>query len=180
MLFCFVVLVFFLCYFVSLLFIIPPAIVESYQSLLRYANLCKEKSSSRQVKNNHSEKISAFVDHQLKSLVPKSPSYFKDTNDLLAKHKDMERFLHGAILVNIDLVGLYHNIPHDEGLEALRRTLNKGSNPAILSDHTVDMTEFVLKNKNFEFDGKHFFYKNVVQPLIQGWRLHMLIYFCTT
>ena len=124
--------------------------------------------------------MSAFVDHQLKSLVPQIPSYFKDTNESLAKRKDLERFLHGAILVTIDLVGLYPNIPHDEGLEALRRTLSKRSNPAITTDHIVDLAELVLKNNNFEFDGKHFFYKNVVQLVVQGWRLHMLIYLCTT
>ena len=124
--------------------------------------------------------MSAFLDHQLKSLVPQIPSYVKDTNDFFAKRKDMERFPDGAILVTIDLVGLYANIPHDEGLEALRRTLNKRSNPAIPTDPTVGLAELVLKNNNFEFDGRHFFYKSVVQPLVQGWRLHMLIYLCTT
>ena len=72
----------------------------------------------------------------MKSIVPQIPSYVKDTNDFLAKRNDMERFPDGAILVTIDLVGLYPNIPHDEGLEALRRTLNKRSNPAIPTDHT--------------------------------------------
>ena len=60
----------------------------------------------------------------------------------------MERFPDGAILVTIDLVGLYPNIPHDEGLEALRRTLNKRSKPAIPTDPTVDLAELVLKNNN--------------------------------
>ena len=39
------------------------------------------------------KKISAFVDYQLKCLVPQIPSYVKDANDFLAKLKDMERFL---------------------------------------------------------------------------------------
>ena len=73
--------------------------------------------------NTPTEKISAFVDHQLKSLVPQIPSYVKDTNDFLAKLKDMERFLDVAILVTLDVVGLHPNIPHDEGLEAMRQTL---------------------------------------------------------
>ena len=37
--------------------------------------------------NTPTEKISAFVDHQLKHLVPQIPSYVKDTNDFLAKLK---------------------------------------------------------------------------------------------
>ena len=96
---------------------------------------------------------------KLKHLVPQIPSYGKDTNDFLAKLKDVERFPDGAILVTIDVVGLYPNIPHDEGLEALRRTLNKRCNPVIPTDHIVDLAELVLKNNNFEFDGSHFFTK---------------------
>ena len=37
--------------------------------------------------NTPTEKISAFVNHQLKHLVPQIPSYVKDTNDFLAKLK---------------------------------------------------------------------------------------------
>ena len=79
--------------------------------------------------NTPTEKISAFGDHQWKPLVPQIPSYVKDTNDFLAKLKDMERFPDGAILVTIDVVGPYSNIPHD--LEALQKTLNKRSNTKI-------------------------------------------------
>ena len=122
----------------------------------------KENSPGRPVIsgcNTPTEKISAFVDHQLKHLVPQIPSYVKDTNDFLAKLKDMERFPDGAILVTLDVVGLYPNIPHDEGLEALRRTLNERSNPVIPTDHIVDLAELVLKNNNFEFEGSHFLQK---------------------
>ena len=56
---------------------------------------------------------------RLKYLVPQIPSYVKDTYDFLPKLKDMERFPDRAILVTVDVVGLYPDIPHDEGLEAL-------------------------------------------------------------
>ena len=46
-----------------------------------------------------------------------------------------------------------------EGLEALRRTLNKRSNPVIPTDHIVDLAELALRNNNFEFDGSHFLQK---------------------
>lgn len=54
------------------------------------------------------------------------------------------------------------NIPehqNDEGLEAMRKILNKRINPNIPTDHFVDLLELVLKNNNFEFDGKHFLQK---------------------
>ncbi|XP_067026756.1 uncharacterized protein [Acropora muricata] len=128
--------------------------------------------------NTPTEKISAFVDHQLKHLVPQIPSYVKDTNDFLAKLKDMERFPDGAILVTIDVVGLYPNIPHDEGLEALRRTLNKRSNPVIPTDHIVDLAELVLKNNDFEFDGSHFY--SWIYPRVLGRMFMQMCHSCVT
>ena len=83
--------------------------------------------------NTPTEKISAFVDHQLKPLVPQIFSYVKDTNDFQKKLKDMDRFPEGAILVTI-VVGLYPHIPHNEGLEAIRKILNMRTNQAIPSN----------------------------------------------
>lgn len=71
----------------------------------------------------------------------------------------MERFPDGAILVTIDVVGLFRSIPHDDGLEAMRKILNKRVNSEIPTDHIVDLAELVLKNNNFEFEGKHFLQK---------------------
>ena len=116
----------------------------------------------------------------MQSSVPQIPSYAEDTNDFLPKLKGLERFLDGVILVTIDVVGFYLNIPQDEGLVALPRTLNKRSSPANPTDHIVDLAELVLKNNNFEFGAIDFLYKNVVQPLIQGWCLLTLTCLCTT
>ena len=71
----------------------------------------------------------------------------------------MDRFPEGAILVTIDVVGLYPHIPHNEGLEAIRKILNTRTNQDIPTDDIVDLAELVLKNNNFEFDGKHFLQK---------------------
>ena len=62
--------------------------------------------------NTPTEKISAFVDHHLKPLVAAVPSYVKDTNDFLKKLRDISTLPSGAIMVTIDVVGLYpHYIP---------------------------------------------------------------------
>lgn len=66
--------------------------------------------------NTPTEKISAFVDHHLKPLVTSVPLYIKDTNDFLRKLIDIGTIPKEAILVTIDVVGLYPHIPHDEGL----------------------------------------------------------------
>ena len=67
----------------------------------------------------------------------------------------MGTFPDGAILVTIDVVGLYPHIPHDEGLTAVRKALDNRCDAEIPTNDIVDLAELVLKNNNFEFDGKH-------------------------
>ena len=100
--------------------------------------------------NTPTEKISQFVDHHLRPLVPNIASYIKDTNDFLRKLKNVGTLPDGAILCTIDVVGLYPHIPHDHS----DRSENSG-----LKQDIVDFTELVLKNNNFEFDDKHYVQK---------------------
>jgi len=109
--------------------------------------------------NTPSEKISAFVDSQLKPLVSQIPSFVKDTNHFLNKLQAMGKFLDGAILVTIDVVGLYPHSPHDEGLTAVRKALDNKCDSEIPTNDIVDLVDLVLKNNNFEFDGKHYLQK---------------------
>ena len=116
--------------------------------------------------NTPTEKISRFVDHHLRPLVPTINSYIKDTNDCLRKLMDIGTLPEGAILCTVDVVGLYPHIPHDEGLQAVKEALlawdsnlDEGKKLGDLKNDIVDFTEIVLKNSNFEFDGKHFVQK---------------------
>ena len=52
-------------------------------------------------------------------------SYIKDTRDFLKKIKRLGKIPEGAILVTVDIVGLYSNIPHDLGLKSLRKRINE-------------------------------------------------------
>ena len=113
--------------------------------------------------NTPIEKISAFVDSQLKPLVSQILSLVKDTNHFLNKLKVMGTFPDGAILVTIDVVeGLYPHIAHDEGLTVVtvvRKALDNRCDSEIPTNDIVDLAELVLKNNNFEFDGKHYLQK---------------------
>ena len=68
----------------------------------------------------YTENISSFLDYHLKPLAKKVESYIKDTNHFLKKLKELGRLPKNAILCTIDVVGLYPNIPHKEGLEPIR------------------------------------------------------------
>ena len=104
----------------------------------------------------YTENISSFLDYHLQPLAQKVKSYIKDTNHFLNKIKKLGSLPDGAILCTMDVVGLYPNIPHGEGLASLRRFLETRDNKQISSDTLTELTEVVLKNNIFEFAEKTF------------------------
>ena len=71
------------------------------------------------------EKISEFLDTQLKPIMQKSWSYIKDSRDFIRKIKNLTDISEGAILVTADVVSLYPSIPNQAGLETLKKTLDE-------------------------------------------------------
>ena len=100
------------------------------------------------------EKVSEFLDSELKSVKQEGWSYIKDFGDFIKKLKNIDHIPQDAIMVTADVVGLYTSIPHDAGLEALRKAFDNRENKKISTDDFTKMTEFVLKNNYFEFNGK--------------------------
>ena len=54
------------------------------------------------------------------------------------------------ILFKIDVVGLYPNIPHEEGLIAITKALDTRKDKTISTDSLIELAECVLKNNIFE------------------------------
>ena len=52
-------------------------------------------------------------------------SYIRDFGDLLKEIKNIGKIPEGAILVTVDVVGLYPSMSHETGLEALRKRMRK-------------------------------------------------------
>ena len=102
------------------------------------------------------EKISEFLDHHLKPLMKQGESYIKDTGDFLEKLARVEGIPKGAILVTADVVGLYSSIPHDGGLEILRKQCDKFKDKMVPTEDIIKMADFVLQNNIFEFDRKFY------------------------
>ena len=71
------------------------------------------------------EKASEFLDYHLKPVMQKSWSYIKDSGDFIEKIKRIGNIPEDAILVTADVVGLYPSIPHEFGLKALEKALEK-------------------------------------------------------
>ena len=98
------------------------------------------------------ENISSFLDFHLKPLAQKVKSYIQDTNDFLKKIANLPPLPDDLILWTIDIVGLFPNIPYEEGLITIRRALDTRKHKTILTDSLIELTECVLKNNVLEHD----------------------------
>ena len=80
-----------------------------------------------------------------------SETYIRDSSDFLCKVRALGPLPESAILVTADVVGLYPNIPHAEGLETLREALDIRLDRSVSTDFLIEMAEFVLTNNIFGF-----------------------------
>ena len=73
--------------------------------------------------------MKAFCKH----LVEKMPSYLKDTPDFLRHLEEIKLtpLPPNSFPVSIDVVGLYSNIPHEEGIECMHDALNTRSDQSV-------------------------------------------------
>ena len=104
------------------------------------------------------EKISQLVDHFLNPISMLHKSYVKDTTHFLQILQNIKQPLDNAILITLDVTSLYTNIPTEEGLKAVRYSLNKhrkGSHNST-NESLINLLEFVLTKNNFRFDDQHF------------------------
>ena len=102
------------------------------------------------------ENISAFVDYHLQPLARQVKSYVKDTNDFLRKLHGLKTLPKDFLMCTIDVVGLYPNIPHDEGIAAVKEALERREEKNISTESLLELTELVLKNNIFEHNGEFF------------------------
>ena len=102
----------------------------------------------------HTEKVSEYLNHILKIIMPESWFCVKDSGDFLEKIESIGKIPEGAVLVTADVVGLYPSIPHGVGLEGLRKRVNERETPRVPFEELIKMADFVLKNKFFEFNGE--------------------------
>ena len=82
--------------------------------------------SGRPVRSNsgyYTENTSSFLDHHLPPLPQAVKSYINDAKKFLKKLRYLPKLPNSIILCNMNVVGLYPNIPHDEGLSTLRKRL---------------------------------------------------------
>jgi len=106
---------------------------------------------------SNTEYISKFVDHHANNLVRKIPSFLEDTPHLLRCFAELqtqyEYIPSDVIPVTLDVVGLYTNIPSDEGIAKFRAALDTRENQSVSTEFLITLLTLILKCNVFEFDG---------------------------
>ena len=103
------------------------------------------------------ENIGLFIEHYIKTLGMQHKSYLKDTPDFLRQIETLNNntILSGdCILFTIDVIGLYTNIPQNEGLQCLSDILMEQVCPEVPGGYITRLMEILLKYNIFEFDSE--------------------------
>ena len=103
--------------------------------------------------NGPTEKISAYLDHFLKTTLSNIPALLNNTQEL-TNILDNTTIPSNTLLVTIDVSNLYLNIPQDEGTTACITALEKANNLPIPKNHLKQLFDFVLKENIFAFSNK--------------------------
>ena len=99
------------------------------------------------------ERVSSFLDHIIKPLVPTTPSYIKDSPHLISLIENTP-IPNDAILATIDVSSLYTNIPQNEGTEACLDAIEAAEASLIPRNVLRKLFEIVLRCNVFSFDGQ--------------------------
>ena len=100
------------------------------------------------------EHISQYLDFLFQPIVTDLPSFIKDSTHalhILANLNDRQAF-QPQFLLSMDVTALYTNIPHNEGLVALRHYLDLRPTPCPPTDTIIRLAELVLNLNSFEFN----------------------------
>ena len=104
------------------------------------------------------ENLSLFEDTHTKNLVKTIPSYLQDTPDFLRQIEELkkEEIPENCFPISIDVVGLYNNIPHEEGIQCMKEALNEREDQTIPTLFLITLLTLTLTWNIFEFGLKTF------------------------
>ena len=106
------------------------------------------------------ENISSFLDFHLKNIVPTIPHILEDTKDFLKRINDIGEIPSGSLLVTFDIVGLYPHIPHEEGIETMKKYLNLREDQSVFTNSLCDLAHIILTENYFKI-GKDMYHQNL-------------------
>ena len=102
------------------------------------------------------EYVSAFVDRELNLLLANIPGYIYDATDFLIKLSRFDNFTDNNILDTLDVTALYSNIPHNDGVDACKKHLDRRALSTTSSEGICQLAKFMLKHNVFSLNGEYF------------------------
>ena len=102
------------------------------------------------------EHVSAFVDREFQPLLANILSYIKDTTDFKNKLSRFNNSPDNTILVTLDGTALYSNIPHNDGIGACKKHLDRRALSTTSSEDICQLNKFILENNVFSFNDEYF------------------------
>ena len=114
------------------------------------------------ISNNQTatENISSFLDFHLKNIVPTIPHILEDTKDFLKRINDIGEIPSGSLLVTFNVVGLYPHIPHEEGIETMKKYLNLREDQSVFTNSLCDLAHIILTENYFKL-GKDMYHQEL-------------------
>ena len=102
------------------------------------------------------ESLSGYIDNILNPLRHTIPTHIKDTTHFLNEIQKIGTLPEGTILATMDVVSLYTNIPHKEGIQACREFLTHNKLPIDKINDICHIICFILTHNNFQFNKKNY------------------------
>ena len=103
------------------------------------------------------ERISSFLDCLLQPIAKSQKSYLEDTTDFI-NFIEKTRVVENAILVSMDVISLYTNIPQEEGITIICKAYETlyQNKPPTPSQYLADMLRLILRENSVQFVGKSY------------------------
>ena len=104
------------------------------------------------------EKIGKFVAHHLKDVSNKNDTFIEDSTDFIRHIEEINKnnIPSNALLVTMDVSGLFTNIPKKEGLESASECLDERESKKIPSKYLLKLLELIIEKNIFEFNEEIF------------------------
>ena len=100
------------------------------------------------------EKIPQLVDHFTGPLVPLSKFYIRDSTHMINMLSDVDGLLSGVILWILDVTNLHTNIPHEQGIQAIKEMLaiHRPPNDLSYGSYITGLLNVVLNVRYFDME----------------------------
>ena len=105
------------------------------------------------------ENPSLFIEHHLKDIAKTHKTFIQDTPDFLRNIEsinDSGPLPENALLVTVDITGLYTNIPQEEGAQETQEALDERETKTVPTEFIVRMLELIQSNNIFQFNSELF------------------------